>query len=68
MSQQHTELFGELKIRSSPQEPSVFREKKKLQISDYRVEVVVVDVTETPVERPKKTETFLQWKKEKTYP
>lgn len=28
--------------------------KKKLQKSDYQVEVVVVDVTETPIERPQK--------------
>jgi hypothetical protein len=28
--------------------------KKKLQTSDYQIEVVVVDVTETPIERPKK--------------
>lgn len=28
--------------------------KKKLQKSDYQIEVVVVDVTETPIERPKK--------------
>lgn len=29
--------------------------KKKLQKSDYQIEVVVIDVTETPIERPKKT-------------
>ncbi len=28
--------------------------KKKLQQSSYQLEVVVVDVTETPIERPKK--------------
>jgi hypothetical protein len=28
--------------------------KKKLQTSNYQIEVVVVDVTETPIERPKK--------------
>lgn len=28
--------------------------KKKLQKSDYKLEVVVVDVTENPIERPKK--------------
>lgn len=33
--------------------------KKKLQKSDYKLEVVVVDVTETPIERPKKTKTVL---------
>ena len=29
--------------------------KKKLQQPNYQLEVVVVDVTETPIERPKKT-------------
>ena len=28
--------------------------KKKLQKPDYQIEVVVVDVTETPIERPQK--------------
>jgi hypothetical protein len=28
--------------------------KKQLQSPDYQIEVVVVDVTETPIERPKK--------------
>lgn len=28
--------------------------KKKLQTTDTKIEVVVVDVTETPIERPKK--------------
>jgi len=41
--------------------------KKKLPKSDYQIEVVVVDVTETPVERPKKTKTVLQWEKETAY-
>lgn len=31
--------------------------KKKLQKSDYQLEVVVVDVTETPIERPKKNKS-----------
>lgn len=35
--------------------------KNKLQKFEYQVEVVVVDVTETPIERPQKTETVLQW-------
>lgn len=29
--------------------------KKRLQTADTKIEVVVVDVTETPIERPKKT-------------
>lgn len=42
--------------------------KKKLQQSNYQVEVVVVDVTQTPLlASPKKTKTVLQWEKEKTY-
>lgn len=32
--------------------------KKKLQATDTKIEVVVVDVTETPIERPKKTKKF----------
>lgn len=31
--------------------------KKKLQKSDCPIEVVVVDVTETPIERPKKNKS-----------
>jgi len=31
--------------------------KKQLQKSDYQLEVVVVDVTETPIERPKKNKS-----------
>ncbi|OEY87095.1 hypothetical protein BIY23_01245 [Wolbachia pipientis] len=30
-------------------------------------EVVLVDVTETPIQWPKKTALFLLWKKEKTH-
>lgn len=41
--------------------------KKKLQTSNFQIKVVVVDVTESPIERPKKTKAFLQWKKETTY-
>ena len=41
--------------------------KKKLLEPDHVIEVVVVDVTESPVERPKKTETLLQWQKETAY-
>ena len=33
--------------------------KKTLHAADSEVEVLVVDVTETPVERPKKTATIL---------
>ncbi len=28
--------------------------KKKLTQSDHQIEIIVVDVTETPIERPKK--------------
>ncbi|HEY9296440.1 MAG TPA: hypothetical protein VIQ31_08715, partial [Phormidium sp.] len=41
--------------------------KKKLSSCDYQVKVVVVDVTESPIERPKKTKTVLQWPEEKAY-
>jgi len=40
--------------------------KKKL-LEDDRIEIVLVDVTECPVERPKKTKKMVLWKKEKTY-
>jgi hypothetical protein len=33
--------------------------KKKLHAADSKIEVLVIDVTETPVERPKKTATIL---------
>jgi hypothetical protein len=29
--------------------------KKKLQMSDHAIEFIVVDVAETPIERPKKS-------------
>ena len=32
--------------------------KKKLSSCDYQVEIVVVDVTESPVERPKKNKNM----------
>lgn len=32
--------------------------KKKLQKSDYQIEVMVVDVTETPIERPQKNKNI----------
>lgn len=41
--------------------------KKKLLESDTTIEVVIVDATEQPIERPKKTEKILQWEKRKTY-
>lgn len=41
--------------------------KKKLQRSDYQIEVVVVDVTETPIERPKKNKnSFIVGKRKDT--
>jgi len=41
--------------------------KKKLLEPDSEIQVVVVDVTESPIERPKKTEKVLQWQEEATY-
>ncbi|GAJ46669.1 putative transposase for insertion sequence element IS702 [Holospora elegans E1] len=43
--------------------------KNALLKSDKEYEVVLIDATETPIERPKKTSlknTILSWKKEKT--
>ena len=34
--------------------------KKQLQAADHDIEFVVVDVAETPIERPKKAESLLQ--------
>lgn len=42
--------------------------KKQLHAPEQAIEVLVVDVTETPVERPKKTATVLFWEKETTHP
>ena len=42
--------------------------KKVLQPSDTVFEVILVDVSEQPVERPKKPRKALQWQKEATYP
>jgi hypothetical protein len=42
--------------------------KKALQPSDTLIEVVLVDVTEQPIERPKKATPALQRKEEATYP
>ena len=33
--------------------------KKKLQLSDHQIEFVVVDVAETPIERPKKSKKLI---------
>jgi hypothetical protein len=33
--------------------------KKKLQMSDHEIEFIVVDVTETPIERPKKSKNVI---------
>ena len=38
--------------------------RKSLTSRDGQYEVVIVDVTETPVERPKKTKAQIQWQKE----
>jgi hypothetical protein len=43
-------------------------DKKTLQASDTVFEVVLVDVSEQPVERPKKPKTALQWQKEASHP
>ena len=42
--------------------------KKKLHQSERQWQAVVVDVSEHPIERPKKTAALLLRQKEKTYP
>ena len=42
--------------------------KKVLQPSDTIIEVVLVDVCEQPIERPKKAKAILQWQKEAPHP
>ena len=41
--------------------------KKREFIRDTEIEVVLVDVTECEIERPKKTAEILLWKKEKAH-
>ena len=41
--------------------------RKALLKSDIEYDVVLIDATETPIERPKKAKAFLFRKKEKTY-
>jgi hypothetical protein len=41
--------------------------KKRLKTTEHQIEIVVIDVTETPIERPKKTEKVLQWQEKATY-
>lgn len=54
MSQQHIVLSARLKIFSSLQLAFSLPGKKKLSSSDSQIELVVVDVTARPIERPKK--------------
>ena len=42
--------------------------KKALQPSDTIIEVILVDVSEQPIERPKKAKTALQRQKEAPHP
>ncbi len=42
--------------------------KKALQPSDTVIEIVLVDVTEQPIEHPKKTTSTLQWQEKTTHP
>ena len=41
--------------------------RKALLKNDNEYEIVLIDATETPIERPKKTKILLLWKKEKTH-
>lgn len=40
---------------------------KKALLEDDSIEIILVDVTECPIERPKKTAAMVFWKKEKTH-
>jgi hypothetical protein len=42
--------------------------KKHLQKSDTSIDVVVIDVTETPIERPKKNKNTSLVEKKEAYP
>jgi hypothetical protein len=41
---------------------------KKVLAGDTSLEIVLVDATEQPIERPKKAKTPLQWQKETSHP
>ena len=41
--------------------------KRELLESQTNIQGVIVDVTEQPIERPKKTASILQWQEKKTY-
>jgi hypothetical protein len=41
--------------------------KKSLLKSEAKYEIVLIDATESPVERPKKTKKILFWKEKKTH-
>ncbi len=57
MNQQRIELLGKLKIQGVSSRAFTLPGKKKLQEPDCQIEVVVVDVTETPIERPQKNKS-----------
>jgi hypothetical protein len=54
MNQQHTESLRKRLYRLIASRALTLPGKKKLVAADNQIEVVVVDVTETPIERPKK--------------
>lgn len=41
--------------------------KKRLTESETGIQMVIVDVTEQPIERPEKTAATLQWPEKRTY-
>ena len=41
--------------------------KKRELVRDTEIEVVLIDITECEIERPKKTAEILLWKKEKAH-
>jgi hypothetical protein len=57
MNQQRIELLGKLKIQGVSSRAFTLPGKKKLQEPDCQIEVVVVDVTQTPIERRQKNKS-----------
>ena len=58
------------KVEDIPIHSDKFDLPRKLphgKLKDINWSAVIIDAIETPIERPKKTKTILQWKKETTY-
>ena len=59
MKRQRIEQWSELKIFWAKQKNFIYLALRQLQQSSSEIEVIIVDVTETEVEQPKKTEKLL---------